>query len=64
MINDLERLYPGTKVKFCEGDRIRPGIAVYADGILIRRSLGELVDENAEIHFLPAIGGGIDVNSA
>ena len=64
VINNLEHCYPGTKAKFCEDDRIRPGIAVYVNGILISRNLYESVEEQAEIHFLPAIGGGLDVNSA
>ena len=59
VIHNLEIRYPGTKAKLCEGDRIRPGIAVYLNGILIREGLHERVGEDAELHFLPAISGGV-----
>ena len=57
VIDNLEIRYPGTKEKLCEGDRIRPGIGVYVDGVLTRGAMHEHV-ENAELHFLPAISGG------
>ena len=59
VINNLESRYPGLKARLCEDDRIKPGIAVYINGLLTRGSLLERVDADAEIHFLPAIGGGI-----
>ena len=58
-IDNLESRYPGMKARLCEGDRIKPGIAVYVNGLLTRGSILESVDADAEIHFLPAIGGGI-----
>ena len=59
VIDNLEARYPGTKARLCKDDRIKPGIAVYVNGLLTRGSLLERVDADAEIHFLPAIGGGI-----
>ncbi|MXV75025.1 MoaD/ThiS family protein [Candidatus Poribacteria bacterium] len=59
VINNLETHYPGMKARLCEDDRIKPGIAVYVNGLLTRGSILESVDADAEIHFLPAIGGGI-----
>ena len=59
VINNLEERYPGMKVRLCAEDRIKPGIAIYVDGLLTRGSLLERVDVDAEIHFLPAIGGGM-----
>ena len=59
VIDNLEGRYPGMKARLCEDDRIKPGIAVYVNGLLTRGSLLESVDADAEIHFLPAIGGGI-----
>ena len=58
VINNLESCYPGMKARLCEDDRIKPGIAVYVNGLLTRGSILESVDADAEIHFLPAIGGG------
>ena len=59
VINNLESRYPGMKERLCEEDRLKPGIAVYINGLLTRGSTLERVDADAEIHFLPAIGGGI-----
>ena len=59
VIDNLENQYPGIKVRLCEEDRIKPGIAVYINGLLTRGSVLEHVDTDSEIHFLPAIGGGM-----
>lgn len=59
VIDNLEDRYPGMKERLCEEDRLKPGIAVYINGLLTRGSLLERVDTDAEIHFLPAIGGGM-----
>ncbi len=59
VIDNLESRYPGMKERLCEGGRLKPGIAVYINGLLSRGSVLERVDADAEIHFLPAIGGGI-----
>ena len=59
VIDNLEHRYPGVKARLCEEGRIKPGIAVYIDGILTtREGLRERLDADAEIHFLPAISGG------
>lgn len=63
VINNLDNRYPGTKAKLCEGDRIRPGIGVYIDGVLTKVGMHERVEENTELHFLPAISGGIAKSS-
>lgn len=59
VIDNLENRHPGMKARLCEEDRIKPGIAIYVNGLLTRGSLIEHVDADAEIHFLPAIGGGV-----
>ena len=59
VIDNLETCCPGMKARLCEGDRIKPGLAVYVNGLLTRGSILERVEEDAEIHFLPAIGGGV-----
>ena len=58
VIDNLESRYPGMKERLCEEGRLKPGIAVYINGLLSRGSVLERVDADAEIHFLPAIGGG------
>lgn len=59
VINDLENQYPGTKAKLCDGDRINPSIGVYINGVLTRIAMHDPVDTDAELHFLPAISGGM-----
>lgn len=59
VIENLETRYPGTKEKLCDGDRIHPSIGVYVNGVLTRVGMHERVDADAELHFLPAISGGI-----
>ena len=60
LINNLEAQYPGIKeylVDETEDDLI-PGIAVIIDGEGSQLGLLEKVSDSAEVHFLPAIGGG------
>ena len=59
VIDNLEDRYPGMKERLCEEGRLKPGIAVYINGLLTRGSILERVDTDAEIHFLPAMGGGV-----
>lgn len=59
VIDNLESQYPGTKEKLCDGDRIRPGIGVYVNGVLTKVAMHERVETDAELHFLPAISGGL-----
>ena len=58
VIRELEDRYPGMKGRLCEDDRLKPGIAVYIDGVLTRGSILTRVESDSEIHFLPAISGG------
>ena len=60
VINNLEKDYPGTRAFLIdeEEDELIPGIAVIVDGETSLLGLIERVQENSEVHFLPAIGGG------
>ena len=60
IINNLELLYPGTKARLydAEEDELLPGVAAVVDGDASQLGLMERVNENSEVHFLPAIGGG------
>ena len=60
VIANLEAAFPGFKQRLLEDDaqRIKPNIAVMIDGRNARRILIDKVNENSEIHFLPAISGG------
>ena len=54
----LEALYPGMKTFLVEDDDLKPHIAVAVDGEVSILGLMERVDEDSEVHFIPALGGG------
>ncbi len=60
VINNLETLHPGIKELLYdeETDDVTPGLAVIVDGEVSQLGLLERVNEDSEMHFLPAIGGG------
>ena len=60
VINNLEREFPGIKAHLVseDGEDIMPGLAVVIDTQTANMGLLERVEENSEVHFLPAIGGG------
>lgn len=58
VIEGLEAVYPGIRDRLCQDGRLRSGIALTVNGVLASRGLQEPVDPAAELHFLPAIGGG------
>ena len=60
VINNLDREYPGSRelLMDVEEDDLLPGLAVVVDGETSLLGLLERVQENSEVHFLPAIGGG------
>tara|TARA_B100001123_G_C14818359_1_gene831135 strand:- start:246 stop:515 length:270 start_codon:yes stop_codon:yes gene_type:complete len=60
VINSLERDYPGIKEYLVDDEQqdLVPGLAVIIDGETSLLGMLEKVQENSEVHFLPAIGGG------
>ena len=58
-IEQLDQLFPGIAGRLMEDDEIRPNLAVAVDGEVARMGLLERVGQDTEIHFVPAIGGGI-----
>ncbi|MDA0988956.1 MAG: MoaD/ThiS family protein [Chloroflexi bacterium] len=58
IVNNLEKEFPGMKEELCEDDDIDPGIAVVIDGETSNLGMIERVNEDSEIHFIPAMAGG------
>lgn len=58
VIDNLERRFPGIRLRLCQEDGIRPGLSVAVAGSIATLGLLQRTDPDAEIHFLPAIGGG------
>ena len=58
IINNLDEMYPGMKERLVDKFRLKPNITVAVDGEVTPIGMLEKVDEESEVHFLPAIGGG------
>jgi molybdopterin synthase sulfur carrier subunit len=58
VVNNLEQLHPGIKERLVDKFRIKPNISVAVDGEVSTMGMLEKVNEDSEVHFLPAIGGG------
>jgi molybdopterin converting factor small subunit len=58
VIANLETTYPGLKSRLVEGERIRPGLATFVDGVNASSALSTRLGANAEIYFAPAMAGG------
>jgi molybdopterin synthase sulfur carrier subunit len=60
IIDNLESRFPGVKDRLVEGGEIRPHIAVAIDGDVSPEGLEQDVRESSEIHFIPALSGGMN----
>jgi molybdopterin converting factor small subunit len=58
VIEALEAKYPGIKARLCDESDLRAGLAVVIDGQVSREGLSARVEDNSEVHFIAAIGGG------
>jgi molybdopterin synthase sulfur carrier subunit len=58
VVDDLDRQFPGLKDRLCDGNGLRPGIAVAVGTQVATLGLRQPVTEDSEVHFLPAISGG------
>ena len=58
IINNLEEVCPGIKDRLVDNNRINSSISVAIDGVVSPMGMLEKVNEDSEVHFLPAIGGG------
>ena len=58
LIAALDDTYPGLKDALMEGDRLKPGIAVAVNGQISHLGPLQPLEENNEVFFVPAIGGG------
>jgi molybdopterin synthase sulfur carrier subunit len=59
VVDKLEELFPGIKERLVEEGQIRPNISVAVDGEIARMGILEKISQNSEVHFVPAIGGGL-----
>lgn len=60
LVAELEQKFPGVRDRLCNGDELKPSIAVSVDGEISDVGLRSPVRPDSEVHFLPAIAGGRD----
>jgi molybdopterin converting factor small subunit len=58
VIEGLEQRFPGITQRALTDESLKPGLAVSINGTISRRGLRATLPEGAEMHFLPALGGG------
>ncbi len=58
VLEDVENQFPGIMDRLCQDGSIRPDVSVVVGGAISTLGLLQRVEQDAEIHFLPAIGGG------
>jgi molybdopterin converting factor small subunit len=58
VIQRLDEMFPGISARALAGESLKSGLAVSINGTISRRGLRASLPEDAEVHFLPALGGG------
>jgi len=58
VLGELERRYPGIKARLCEGEGLRPGLAVVIGSEFSQMGLSQPLLPDSEVHFVPAVAGG------
>ena len=58
LVRQLGEQFPGIDQQLLEDGDIRPSVAVSIDGEIATGGVLDSVNENSEVHFIPALGGG------
>ena len=58
LVDNLEKTYPGIRVRLVDQNRLRPNICVAVDGRVSPLGLLDRVSPSCEVHFIAAIAGG------
>ena len=58
VIDCLEDQFPGVRQRLCSGSTLKPGLSVAVGSNVSSLGLLQKVDQDSEVHFLPAVGGG------
>jgi sulfur-carrier protein len=59
LVRHLGERFPGLDTQLLQDGDIRPSIAVSIDGEIATGGVLDTVGENSEVHFIPALGGGM-----
>ncbi len=58
LIDNLEAAHPGIKAQLVEDGRMKPGVAAVCGHAETRQGLLQKLNDDVEVHFVPAISGG------
>lgn len=58
VVDQLEQRFPGIRHRLCEGDQLRPGLAVAVDSQVRGHGMLEKISPGSEVHFVPTVSGG------
>ena len=58
VIEQLDQVHPGLRERLVQGDRLRPGLAVFVDDQLPLGGLRAKVGPASVVYFAPAVAGG------
>ncbi|HTW89406.1 MAG TPA: MoaD/ThiS family protein [Candidatus Binataceae bacterium] len=59
IIDDLERRFPGMSAHLLDDGELNGSVVASIDGEIDAAGIQASVNENSEVYFLPALGGGI-----
>ena len=59
LIANLDAAYPGLAARLVDRGRVRPHLSVAVNGEIVARGLHIKLPDGAEVHFVPALGGGV-----
>lgn len=58
VIAEVDAMFPGVQARLCDGDRLKPGLAVVVGTSIAGGGLLADVPADAEVHFVQSVGGG------
>ena len=58
----LDVLFPGIAARLVNENRLRPGLMLVVDGASSNEGLRYVLEPGSEVHFVPAMSGGISLN--
>jgi molybdopterin synthase sulfur carrier subunit len=59
LITNLELWFPGFSDHLLQDGRLKPGLAAVCGHAATRQGLLQKLDEDTEVHFVPAVSGGV-----
>jgi molybdopterin synthase sulfur carrier subunit len=58
LIDNLDAAFPGISKHLLQDGRLKPGLAAVCGHAATRQGLLQKLDDDTEVHFVPAVSGG------